>query len=186
MSSPSRLQYFIHVSLTTFTFYLGTKYSLTISICSMAPFGPLVSTQWTQKEASLQCWIDTTPVCVTAFTQERVCTGEPEDASSVCTYIVLEQRGTNMPVNLTVTLVVIQALNVGTPMDGRGTINTRTHTHTYTHTRMQMHTHLCKRLIIWVLQVLRYEWGAAMVLNRGNVLYQEKYVWINEEIKMGQ
>ena len=25
-----------------------------------------------------------------------------------------------------------------------------------------------------------------MVLNRGNVLYQEKYVWINEEIKMGQ
>jgi len=115
----------------------------------MAPFGPLVSTQWTQKEASLQCWIDTTPVCVTALTQERVCTGEPEDASSVCTYIVLEQRGTNMPVNLTVTLVVIQALNVGTPMDGRGTINTRTHTHTYTHTRMQMHTHLCKRLIIW-------------------------------------
>ena len=30
--------------------------------------------------------------------------------------------------------------------------------------------------------------GTTTVLNRGNVLYQEKYVfvWINEEIKMGQ
>jgi len=46
-----------------------------------------------------------------------------------------------MPVNLTVTLVVIQALNVGTPMDGRGTINTRTHTHTHIHQHTNADAH---------------------------------------------
>jgi len=112
-----------------------------------------------------------------------------------------------MPVNLTVTLVVIQALNVGTPMDGRGTINTRTHTHTHTHTHMQMHTHLCihqdvgssglftiRVIQVHVVTAARNEGGAARetgtttVLNRRDVLHQEKYVfvWINEEIKLGQ
>ena len=83
-------------------------------------------------------------------------------------------------------------------MDGRGTINT--------HTQTQMHTHLCIHqgiggsglLMIRVIQVVvtaawneggaAKDTGTTTVLNRGNVLYQEKYVfvWINEEIKMGQ
>jgi len=42
-----------------------------------------------------------------------------------------------MPVRLSVTLV-IRALNLGTPMDGRGTISTHTHTHTH------IHAHECR------------------------------------------
>jgi len=104
-----------------------------------------------------------------------------------------------MPVSLSVTTVIECRHSNGWKRDYK-------HTHTRTHTQMQMHTHLCIHqgiggsglLMIRVIQVVvtaaRNEGGAAKdtgtttVLNRGNVLYQEKcvFVWINEEIKMGQ